>query len=144
MLVFATRAVAAGEEVCVTYVDIEKTSHEACAARFASWASTGDGFVCACAACAMLRARPALRAMNAEVHAAHARAGGEMATGSAADAALPPARRAAIVAAHADLPLAQRHGTVVRCLLLEAAARADRGDIAGGTVSAGRRRQGQG
>ena len=120
---FTTRAVAAGEELCIAYCAAMPFTDRREA--LAHWAP-GRGFECRCERCAWLRARPALAQVEAEVLAVRDRVWQRMrlqgiSMAAAGDAELDAGRRAELSAALQPLPLRQQQ-PLQEVLLLDAAA----------------------
>ena len=129
IFMFATRAVEAGEELCISYVPWE-CSYMDRTERFKLWVSSNDGFECCCDRCELLRRRADLRDMAIEVDCAFERSA-KLVTqdgipmSQAADSTLSPRRRKEIIEAHAGLPLKLQHRTVQICLIMEGASLAE-------------------
>lgn len=131
LFVTTTRAVAAGEELCVPYT----TPLDPFSARSSTLATFNQdhGFVCRCERCEAVRAHPAAAALEDEASALLERAAqlsGSLPMAAAADAAGPPQRRRALLAQLEQLPLAAAAGALMPLLELEAGAAADAGRAA--------------
>ena len=131
MLIYAARRIPKGDELCVTYFPRDKSYAER-VDICNGWAN-GEGFLCGCERCSLLRQRPDLARMDAEVFRAYAKSNEavsmyDVPMAEAMDLAMPRSRRLEIIEAHKDLPLHLQHETVRRCKIMDGATRVTAGE----------------
>jgi tetratricopeptide (TPR) repeat protein len=139
LFVRANRPIAAGEELCLSYMD-SNASYQQRAEAFSNWVRPGVGFQCVCECCTMLRSNPRLLEMEQEVDSAYKAASKLVATqkipmGIAAEKTIPHVRRTVILSAFRELPLNCQHNTVARLMIMEGTCQQLQGDTQGALQS---------
>ena len=135
MFVRCSRAIAKGEELCISYTSCTLSFAER-DETFRHWVSPDVGFSCACEYCHLCRSNSNLYHMEEEVFAAYANAAEMVAKAnipmsSAAETCLSSNRRIAILKAHEKLPLKLQHNTVAKVLIFEGTCLVSSGDYKG-------------